>query len=78
MEKRFTAPLDELDRDVERMERELEDLRRRREARAADLWSSYKEGYERYLHGDPAPKNDEPELEQSEADATETDEDQAP
>lgn len=78
VEKDFTAPLDELDRDVERMARKLEDLRRQQEARAGDLWGAYKPQYEYYLHGGAGPpENNEPGLDQPEADAAETHEDEA-
>lgn len=68
LKERFTAPLDELDHEVDRAERKLEALRRRREERAADLWSAYKPHYERYLQA-VAPK-DELEGDEPEDDAT--------
>ncbi len=58
LKERFTAPLDELDEEVERGERELEALRRRREEREAELWRAYKPRYEGHLGGGLAGDDD--------------------
>jgi len=50
LESRFTAPIDELSRSVERAERELEQQREHQTKETANLWERYKTGYERYLH----------------------------
>ncbi len=49
LQERYIAPLDELDAEVERAEKALDDLRARRVARVAELWHDYKPGYERVL-----------------------------
>ena len=49
LERRYIDPLDDLDGQVQRAERELAELRTRRAALGAELWSSYKPGYERHL-----------------------------
>jgi hypothetical protein len=67
LEERFTSPLDTLDDEVDRAERGLEALRRRREERASDLWGAYKPHYERYL-GSGGTGNDEPEGDEPEGD----------
>ncbi|ADB35792.1 hypothetical protein Kfla_6801 [Kribbella flavida DSM 17836] len=55
LEQQFIGPLDQLEDEVSRAERELEDLRERRLATTTAIWSRYKVGYERYLQpaGDP-------------------------
>jgi serine/threonine protein phosphatase PrpC len=53
LDEQWVAPFDELDRDVERAERELQDARRRQLEGATELWTAYKPGYERYLGSEP-------------------------
>jgi serine/threonine protein phosphatase PrpC len=54
LERAFTAPLDELRTAVETAEQELEAARRRQVQGTAELWSTYKPGYERYLRPEVA------------------------
>jgi hypothetical protein len=61
LEERFTAPLDQLDQEIERAEQELEALRGRREVGVAKLWRDYQAGYEVYLHDHHAPERQEQE-----------------
>lgn len=49
VERRWVAPLDDLDADVRERERELDALRTALRKRQAQLWAAYKPGYERYL-----------------------------
>jgi hypothetical protein len=49
VETEITAPIDRLDAEVDRVERQLEELRHRQAEEAAEAWSRYKPGYERYL-----------------------------
>ena len=57
LEQQFTAPIDEMNRAVQRAEEELQRLRQRQLDETQQLWSRYKPGYERYLHtaSDPDP-----------------------
>jgi hypothetical protein len=52
VQERYVAPLDALDDEVARAEQALDELRRSRAARGAELWQDYKPGYERFS---PAP-----------------------
>jgi serine/threonine protein phosphatase PrpC len=47
--RRYIDPLDELDGQVHQAEQQLAGLRARRVELGAELWGSYKSGYERYL-----------------------------
>ena len=49
VERRYIDPLDHLDGQVQRAERELAELRTRRAQLGAELWGAYKPGYERHL-----------------------------
>jgi serine/threonine protein phosphatase PrpC len=49
LEERWITPLDDLDADLREHERKLDELRRARRERQAQLWAAYKPGYERYL-----------------------------
>jgi serine/threonine protein phosphatase PrpC len=49
VERRYVGPLDELDDQITRAERELAGLRARRGELGAELWGAYKPDYERYL-----------------------------
>jgi serine/threonine protein phosphatase PrpC len=49
VERRYVAPLDELDGEITRAEEELAGLRSRRAALGSELWGAYKQDYERYL-----------------------------
>jgi serine/threonine protein phosphatase PrpC len=49
VEKEITAPIDELGAEVARVERQLDELRRRQADVAADTWARYKPAYEQYL-----------------------------
>ena len=49
LEKRWIEPLDALAAEVERRERELEELRTTQARRQAQLWARYKPSYEHYL-----------------------------
>jgi serine/threonine protein phosphatase PrpC len=49
VERRYIEPLDELDSHMRRAEQELADLRARRTELGGELWSAYKNDYERYL-----------------------------
>ncbi|MCW2528023.1 MAG: hypothetical protein JWM76_2883 [Pseudonocardiales bacterium] len=49
LEQRWVAPLDALAADVQRRERELDDLRETQRQRQAQLWATYKSSYERRL-----------------------------
>jgi hypothetical protein len=49
LEKRWIEPLDALAAEVERRERELEELRTTQAHRQAQLWAAYKPSYEHYL-----------------------------
>jgi serine/threonine protein phosphatase PrpC len=49
LEKRWIEPLDALAAEVERRERELEELRTTQAHRQAQLWARYKPSYEHYL-----------------------------
>jgi serine/threonine protein phosphatase PrpC len=56
--RRYIDPLDELDGQVQRAEQELEGLRARRTELGAELWGTYKSGYEHYLAAE-APAGEE-------------------
>jgi serine/threonine protein phosphatase PrpC len=49
LEQRWIAPLNELDANLRRRERELEELHTAQRERQAQLWAAYKPGYEQYL-----------------------------
>jgi serine/threonine protein phosphatase PrpC len=49
LQRRYIDPLDHLDGQVQRAERELAELRTRRAQLGAELWGAYKPGYERHL-----------------------------
>jgi len=49
LERRWLAPLDASDADVQRRERELEQARTARRQQQAQLWAAYKPAYERHL-----------------------------
>jgi serine/threonine protein phosphatase PrpC len=49
LEQRWIAPLNELDANLRRRERELDELRTARQEQQAQLWAAYKPGYEQYL-----------------------------
>jgi serine/threonine protein phosphatase PrpC len=49
LQRRSIDPLDHLDGQVQRAERELAELRTRRAQLGAELWGAYKPGYERHL-----------------------------
>jgi hypothetical protein len=49
LEQRWVTPLDELDVSLRQHERKLEQLRTAQRERQAQLWATYKPGYERYL-----------------------------
>ncbi len=78
LEERFTAPLDQLDQEIERAQQELEALRGRRELRATELWSEYQASYELYLHDHQAPKGEEQADDEDDDQMTEVDRGQAP
>jgi cell division protein FtsB len=56
--RRYIDPLDELDGQVRQAEQELEGLRARRTELGAELWGTYKSGYEHYLAAE-APAGEE-------------------
>jgi serine/threonine protein phosphatase PrpC len=58
LQRRYIDPLEELDGQVHRAEQELAELRARRAELAAELWGTYKPGYERYLAAE-APAGEE-------------------
>jgi hypothetical protein len=58
LERRYIAPLDDLDGQVQRAEQELAELRTRRAALGDELWGVYKPGYERHLTA-PEPAGEE-------------------
>jgi serine/threonine protein phosphatase PrpC len=49
LQRRYIDPLDHLDGQVQRAERELAELRTRRAEFGGELWGAYKPGYERHL-----------------------------
>jgi hypothetical protein len=49
LQKRWVAPLDELEAEVTALERQLDELRRQQTRYAAELWAAYRPGYEQYL-----------------------------
>jgi hypothetical protein len=49
LERRWIAPLDDLDTELRKQERTLHELRAARQERQARLWAAYKPGYEEYL-----------------------------
>jgi len=49
LEQRWITPLDALDKDVQRRERELADLRTAQRQQQAQSWAAYKPDYERYI-----------------------------
>ena len=49
LEQRWITPLDDLDADLREHERKLDELRRARRERQAQLWAAYKPAYERFL-----------------------------
>lgn len=49
LEQRWVTPLDELDAELRQHERKLDQLRTAQRERQAQLWATYKPGYERYL-----------------------------
>jgi serine/threonine protein phosphatase PrpC len=49
LEQRWVTPLDELDAELRQHERKLDQLRTVRRERQAQLWATYKPGYERYF-----------------------------
>jgi len=59
LEQQFTTPIDDLARDVQRAEAELERLRQRQVEETRQLWARYQPGYELYLRA-PAPVDPEP------------------
>lgn len=52
LEQRWVEPLDALAADLERRERELDELRTFQRQRQAHLWAAYKPSYEQYLAPD--------------------------
>jgi serine/threonine protein phosphatase PrpC len=58
LERRYIDPLDRLDGQVQRAEQELAELRARRAELGAELWGTYKSGYERHLAA-PQPAGEE-------------------
>ncbi len=75
VERRFTAPLDELRLAVARAEREFEAARRRQGEGTTELWSAYRPDYERYLK--PQPAADYAQVSDAESEDTESDAAQA-
>jgi hypothetical protein len=67
LEQQFVVPIDELGRDVQRAEQELQTLRQRQRDDTQALWGRYQPGYEHYLHAAPEPEP-EPEVEQGDPD----------
>lgn len=52
LQTRWVRPLDQLATEIREVERQLDVLRRRRTQRAAELWATYRPGYEQYLAAD--------------------------
>jgi len=59
LEQQFTTPIDNLGRDVQRAEAELQRLRQRQVEETQQLWARYQPGYELHLRA-PAPVDPEP------------------